>query len=364
VCVDPDNPPFSFRTEAGGASGLYPELSESVAERLGREAGWVWLRTYWGKRAIRTGLLEGQCDLFFGVPARGEFMGPRLRRTRPFASFSYAIVTPKAERISGLADLRGRTVAVQFGSPPQSLLAEEPTISLLTVLEADEALEALDRGEAGAAYVWGPTAAYLNAERFENRFRVIPTRGPGLEWTVSAATRSSDRELAQAVDRTLASLRREILRLLRKYHVPTDPPLEISRGSSARAPAAAPRPVAAPLPSPEAFAPPAPAIVHIAERSRGGGDGSGASNLVDAGRSLFNSLCAHCHGPDGAAAQPKQDLRLLRQRYGEGARSLFLQTVQNGRPAKGMPPWGAALKAEELRAIEAFIFSIQRAGDI
>jgi hypothetical protein len=54
----------------------------------------VWTLSYFGKFAVRTTLLAGQCDAYIGLPASSDFMGPRLKFSKPFAEIGYALVLP------------------------------------------------------------------------------------------------------------------------------------------------------------------------------------------------------------------------------------------------------------------------------
>ena len=81
--------------------------------------------TYYTKRQIRMKLLTGQCDGFVGVPDDASFMGPRLIFSRPIVQFGYALVAPAAVGGQRVESLHGKRVAVQYASPPQTMLAAE-----------------------------------------------------------------------------------------------------------------------------------------------------------------------------------------------------------------------------------------------
>jgi mono/diheme cytochrome c family protein len=49
----------------------------------------------------------------------------------------------------------------------------------------------------------------------------------------------------------------------------------------------------------------------------------------------------------------------LKRRYGEERVEVYYATVTGGRPAKGMPPWGQALNAEQIWQVWTFLESIQ-----
>jgi cytochrome c oxidase cbb3-type subunit 3 len=79
--------------------------------------------------------------------------------------------------------------------------------------------------------------------------------------------------------------------------------------------------------------------------------------VLEAGRARFTRTCAPCHG-DRAQGLIGPNLTDDRWIHGGKVEQVF-QTVAKGWPAKGMPPWGRALKPEELAALVSYIRSIQ-----
>lgn len=79
--------------------------------------------------------------------------------------------------------------------------------------------------------------------------------------------------------------------------------------------------------------------------------------VIEAGHARFTRSCASCHGP---AAQGLIGPNLTDDRWihGGSVEQIF-QSVAKGWPAKGMPPWGRAMKPEELSAVVSFVRSIQ-----
>ena len=86
---------------------------------------------------------------------------------------------------------------------------------------------------------------------------------------------------------------------------------------------------------------------------------AGAVNeaVLDAGASRFARSCAACHG-DRAQGLIGPNLTDDRWIHGGSVEQIF-QTVAKGWPAKGMPPWGRALKPEELAALVSYVRSLQ-----
>jgi cytochrome c oxidase cbb3-type subunit 3 len=86
---------------------------------------------------------------------------------------------------------------------------------------------------------------------------------------------------------------------------------------------------------------------------------AGAANpsVLEAGRARFTRTCAACHGEQaqGLIGPNLTDDRWI---HGGTVEQIF-QSVAKGWPAKGMPPWGRALKPEELTALVSYVRSIQ-----
>ena len=86
---------------------------------------------------------------------------------------------------------------------------------------------------------------------------------------------------------------------------------------------------------------------------------AGAKNaaVLDAGASRFGRSCAPCHGEQaqGLIGPNLTDDRWI---HGGSVEQIF-QTVTKGWPAKGMPPWGRALRPNELSALVSYVRSLQ-----
>ena len=86
---------------------------------------------------------------------------------------------------------------------------------------------------------------------------------------------------------------------------------------------------------------------------------AGAANdsVLDAGASRFARSCAACHGEQaqGLIGPNLTDDHWL---HGGSVEQIF-QTVAKGWPAKGMPPWGRALRPNELASVVSYVRSLQ-----
>ena len=315
LCGDPDNLPFSHAGD--GERGIYVDVAEHVAARLGVRTEYVWWHTAYGKRAIRNTLLADRCDAFFGVPHDPDFMSRDLILTRPFLDVGWAIIAPRALEFSSVDDLKARRLAVVFRSTPQLLLASRGGFRTVTFRTDEAALEALVAGEVDAAFVWGPTAGYHNHTKLGGAYRVVLVAGEGLQWQAAVALRKGREDLRDRIDDALAALRPEIRRAAERYGFPAGPAMALATTTPAA-------------------------------------DG----DSIAAGRSLFNQHCSHCHAPNAMSPEPSRDLRRLRLRYGAVAAEVFYTTVTRGRPDKGMPTW-SNLDTGAVQRLWMFVDSVQ-----
>ncbi len=285
--------------------------------------------------------MAGRCDAFFGMPyTEGGSAGRAIRLTHPFLEIGYAVLAPKTMAFTRLADLDGRTVGVQYASTSQTLLSVHDRVRLVTFRFAEEAVDALGRGEIDAAFVWGPVAGWEAARRgLLDRFTIVSVRGLDLRSNAAIGVRAEDEAFRERLDREIARLGPDIRALAAKYHFPLDTPVDLG------APAAPGPPTPAPAPS--------PATGRL-------NPFSGDASAVTAGRTEFNVLCSHCHSPNAASPDPVRDLRLLNHRYGASVNDVFYETVTQGRPTRGMPTWGPILDDQTIWKIKAFLETVQR----
>ena len=346
LCADPANLPFSTSSEAAakaGTPGLYVEIGQAVADALGRPMETVWSLSYFGKRNLRTTLLAKQCDFAVGLPSDRDFMGPAVIFSQPILSVGYAIVIGKDANLSKIADLDGKRVAVQFASPPQSLVAERSAISGATVMDPEEGMQMLAAGKVDAAFVWGPSAGYDNRALLHDAYDVRPVDGEQMRYEAAIGFSGKNVTLRDQVDAVLPALTGRIAALRDKYAMPQGPAVVLAADETTEpvGQVATSRPTAQPV---------EPAEADAAQPS---------GSVVAEGREIFNGTCAHCHGPDAVQSERRINLRLLQHRYGDDMHEVFHTTVTKGRPAKGMPTWEGVFTEDDFAKIYAFLSTIQ-----
>ncbi|WP_445083493.1 c-type cytochrome [Bradyrhizobium sp. TM233] len=344
LCADPTNLPFSSNSPS--QPGFYVEIGQALARALGRPIAYDWYKSYFGKRTVRVTLLGKQCDAMIGLPRSEDFMGPAVIFSSTVAREGYALVTAKDRTVSGVDDLRGKRVAVQFASTPQNLLATRDEIQKVTVLSPEEGMQALDRGNADVAFIWGPVAGWLNKTVYQDRYRVQLTEGEGLSWDAAIGFAKASTELRDQIDAVLPDLERTIADLKAKYGLPTGQALHFNA-------------VQTPAGTTTGAGTGAAQVASVVATETKGDALASNAEAVGLGKEIFNGTCAHCHGPDAIQSERKIDLRLLRHRYGDEMREKFLTTVHEGRPAKGMPSWKEVFTDGQFDNIYAFLLTVQ-----
>ena len=346
LCADPTNLPFS--SDKSETPGLYLEIGQAIAEKLGRPVAYNWYKSYFGKRTVRETLLSKRCDAMIGLPLVNDFMGPAVVFSKPIGTEGYALVSAEGRKIAGIDDLKGLRVAVQYESTPQNLLALNNEIEKITVLSPDEGMKALDDGKVDVAFIWAPVAGWLNKTVYENKYQIAVTAGQGLLWDTAIGFAKNAGGLRDEIDAVLPGLQADIDKLFAKYGVPNAGPIRFGELS---------QPKAAPSAGPHE-----PATVGQTTDNKVTEVKTAAVN-IGAGRELFNGTCAHCHGPNAEQSERKIDLRLLKKRYGDDMEATYWKTVHEGRPSKGMPAWKDVFSDDELRNVYAFLQTLQSSAD-
>ncbi len=83
---------------------------------------------------------------------------------------------------------------------------------------------------------------------------------------------------------------------------------------------------------------------------------------TSAGRQLFESVCAGCHGLDGRGGERGPDIS-TRQQIVQMSDADILEILRSGRPAAGMPPFGS-FGETKLKQLLAYLRTLQGKGTV
>lgn len=83
------------------------------------------------------------------------------------------------------------------------------------------------------------------------------------------------------------------------------------------------------------------------------------ATMLEKGKSVFiNNNCSGCHRADGGGNTIGPNLADEYWLHGGELKNIFL-TIKNGVVEKGMPAWGKAMSAEDVRDVAFFVMSLQ-----
>lgn len=203
--------------------GIEVDLARALAERLGREAVFVWRGP--GSHAPDQALLNDECDVAPGAVtdpaplARGGVV-PGIALSRPYAAAGYLLVRrADAAPVRRLADIEEARIGVEMESVAIYTLKQRGH-RVYAVDDYDAVLRAVAEGHISYGYIWGPLAAWLLRDRTDVRlasnFEMVD------HWNFSLATRQADAALAAALDQAIEELVRngEMASIFASYGVP------------------------------------------------------------------------------------------------------------------------------------------------
>jgi mono/diheme cytochrome c family protein len=255
-----------------------------------------------------------------GLPEDKRFReaNPWIAVSRAYYTMGHAIVARKRAALRGLGELAGKRVAVEGGSIADLYLLDKG-IERGIYRSQEEAVRAVTAGEAPAAFLWRPVAAWL--ARAAPDVEVLAVSDPRLEFPVGVGVRRREPDLAAEVDAAIGRLADsgKVRELLARYGAVDGSPARRESGSPA-----------------------------VAE----------SRDPVEAGRSLFSTACSRCHGAEGVGGGQGGAIPSIRN-Y-EAGQEKFVRVVESGRRATAMAPFKGILTSEEILMIYQYLTALPR----
>ena len=353
VCADPDNLPFSDREQ----QGFENKIAALVAADLGVTVSYFW----WPHRRgfLRNTLRARECDVLMGVPQDMD----AFITTRPYYRSAYQFVT-RVDRdldISSLDDPRLRELKIGVNmigyeynnSPAARALGARGVVGLIgfpTFYNEENRpsgiIDAVAEGNVDVAIVWGPLAGYF-AKQQDVPLALAPlpdvdvrTRTP-FAFGFAVGVRKSEKALLARIQEALDRKRGEIERVLGEYGVPlaaSERAMQPDGGQAAGTKTEA--------------APGTDGGSRIAEAPP---DKLLASTDEYQGWKWFHVYCFRCHGIDALGSDLAPNLRNSVSSEGLVTHDVFLQTVREGRPQKGMQSWKELLDDSQIEQLYLYV---------
>lgn len=255
VCQDPNNLPFSSRSQAG--------FENRIAALFAQELGWKLETTWFPQRIgfIRNTLRAKEehsdrykCDLVTGVPAGFEMAAT----THPYYHSTYALVYVKdrGKGLDGIRDLDGVLALnpAQRGKLRFGVFTASPMIDWLLKNDLMKQVEwyqiqsgdaeqypgetierDLASGKIDLAFVWGPIGGYVARNTKTAPIVAVPLASrPGmkLDFEIAMGVRQGDKAFRQRIDELIGANQDKINAILDQYGVPLlDPKGQALRAS-------------------------------------------------------------------------------------------------------------------------------------
>ena len=235
VCADPENMPFSNRSQ----EGFENKIADVIAREFRATPSYIW----WGQRrgfirnTMNATLQEGRCDVVIAVPAGYDL----VRTTKPYYRSTYVFVYPKGKghQFVSLDDpvLKKVKIGVHLlgddytNPPPVHELSKRGVVGNLVGFSTfyssenppSSIIDAVAKGAIDVAIVWGPAAGHFVKEQRVPLTMVPVPSGKGdlpFEFDISMGVKHGNDALRAQLEKVLDAKRVEIMRILTDYGVP------------------------------------------------------------------------------------------------------------------------------------------------
>jgi len=207
------SPPFSFLDQARRPIGYSLELCQAIVEEIGTEVDSPYLRTEYVKVTSDTripALLDSRIDLECGSTTNNA----ERRRVVAFSPLIFVagtrLMVPKASKVSGIADLKGKTIVVTRGTTnAPAIEAADKKLGLgLKIVTGDDhehsyqmpAESKVDAFATDDILLYGLIARHRTQDRFEVVGDLLSYEPYGIMF------RKDEPQLAAMVERTFRKL--------------------------------------------------------------------------------------------------------------------------------------------------------------
>jgi ABC-type amino acid transport substrate-binding protein len=158
VGIDAAYPPFEDVTESGEIVGFDVDFAHEIGRRLGVEMTFVNL----GYDGLYDALVVGEVDVLISALSVAPEQAGRVAYTLPYFNAGEFLIAPSGSDMSGMADLEGLTLAVEYGSggdvEARAWGRRLASLEVARYPDPGAAVAAVADGEADAALVDGISA--------------------------------------------------------------------------------------------------------------------------------------------------------------------------------------------------------------
>ncbi len=222
------SPPFSFLDQAGRPIGYSLELCQAIVEEIGVEIDSAALAIESVKVTPETripAVVDGRIDLECGSTTANAERRQRVAFSPLIFVAGTRLMVPRAAKISGIADLKGKSIVVTRGTTnEQAVATADRKLSLgLRIVTADDHEQSFQMLSDGKVDAFATDDVLLHGliarHKAQDRFAVV---GDLLSYDpYGIMFRKGEPQLAAAVERTFRKLatNRDLLPLYQKWFV-------------------------------------------------------------------------------------------------------------------------------------------------
>jgi len=220
------SPPFSFLDQANRPIGYSLELCEAIVEEMGVEVDDDALKIEYVKVTSESripAVLEGKIDLECGSTTANAERARRVAFSPLIFVAGTKLMVPKASAVSGILDLKGKTVVVTKGTTnEQAIAAADKKYALgLTIMAADDHEQSYQMVADGKAQAFATDDILLYGliarHKAQDKFKVV---GDYLSYDpYGIMFRKGEPQLTAVVERTFRKLatNHDLLPLYQKW---------------------------------------------------------------------------------------------------------------------------------------------------
>lgn len=211
ACFLEDNLPYSSSKDT---SGFDVDTAKAVAEILGKSFTPVWTKNSTQIDEIEESdfpnrkLSRNECDVIFSIPGPDAMKdSPTLAIGAPYYGAAFELIGREQNAPNDLMMLGNTPVAIQSQTIANFVL-QARKVPIRTFFSTEDAVNGVVSGDAALALLWGPVAGWHLRNHPELKlFFVQGYKPPAIvRWNEHAATRKTDTDLREAIDKALQKL--------------------------------------------------------------------------------------------------------------------------------------------------------------
>ena len=209
-------PPYQFRDENNELKGFDIEMTEIIAEKIGKKIEWVDMPF----DSLIPSLLANKIDL---VVAGLSWTPERAKRVAFSENYEISISAFVAaegnDSLRGMGDIKGKTIAVQLGTVQETYLHSLDGVTVKSFQKFDDCVREVILGRADATFMDTPVAkSYVGHDSFAGKIKIAfeeEIKGEGK----AIAMNLGENELLEAVNNALEELSNsgELFELMTKW---------------------------------------------------------------------------------------------------------------------------------------------------